>query len=121
MTSSILQSLIAESVHLEKQGFTSPQVRMARRAAKDALRHAVIGQDVEKLTDALLAKAQEMARLSKLNDYVAARRRLAIARASIWTPNQTTDAIESARAALAAGLAGLRAKHNIRPALLVRA
>ncbi len=85
----------------------------------DALRHAVIGQDVEKLTDALLAKAQEMARLSKLNDYVAARRRLAIARASIWTPDQTTDAMESARAALAAGLADLRAKHNIRPALLV--
>lgn len=121
MITSTLQSLLTEAKALEKQGFTSPELRMACRAGKDALRHAVIGQDVEKLTEALLGKAQEMARLGQLTDYAAARRRLAIARASIWTPDQTTEAMESAAKALGDAVAALKARHGIRHALPVKA
>lgn len=112
MTVSDLKTLLSEAAALARVGVTTPRLRMAQRAGKDALRHAVIGQDVEQLTGALLAKAQAMARAGQIKDYAAARRQLAVARASLWTPAQTTDAVESAARALAAALAELGDKRT---------
>ena len=107
MTVTELKALITESVERQRTGATSAELRMATRAAKDALRHAVVGQDVERLTDALMDKAQEIARVGRMKDYAQARRRLAVARASIWTPNDTQEAIQSAAIALAGALSRL--------------
>lgn len=109
-----IQAMLKEVKALERQGITCPRVNMAARAAKNALRHATIGQDVEKLTAALMDKAQELARLERLQDLASARRRLAIARASIWSPASTTAAIDSAGHALKAALDDLKERKGIR-------
>lgn len=109
-----IQAMLKTVKALERQGITCPRVNMAARAAKDALRHATIGNDVERLTEALLAKAQELERLNRLTDLASARRRFAIARASIWSPASTTAAIDSAGHALKAALDDLKERKGIR-------